>query len=396
MNKKIITISLISILSLNSITAFAEPLTLTPEQQQELQNKTTDFNNATNQVNNTQNQVLQLSTEIGSLNEKIDKTKKDITEAQENCKNKQEELDKQLKIFSGRLRAYYKEDPSQNKFTKFINLIFEAENLSDMITKVNVMKKVTDTDKDMLNRISDEKEALDKAESDLEDLQEQQNKQSEELGKKKSDLDKKLAQLMAEQAQKKADLKGTEDALVQGIINTINSSNLPYELKQSISTLKGLLGLMTTEETKAAINNAISVGENKIATSKFPENIEIPDTNSPIVSYSYNFLGIPYLWGGTNPNVGLDCSGFVQLVYAHFGYNIGRTTYDQINDGIIIPVSLGTLQPGDLIFFGDAKAPHHVAIYIGDGKYIHAPHTGDVVKISDGATNASTARRIIK
>ena len=90
------------------------------------------------------------------------------------------------------------------------------------------------------------------------------------------------------------------------------------------------------------------------------------------------FLGTPYEWGAEGPNT-FDCSGFVQYVYAHFGVSTGRTTYDQIERGEY--VSRENLQPGDLVFFGSGS-PHHVGIYVGNDSYIHAPHTGDVVKIS--------------
>ena len=87
-------------------------------------------------------------------------------------------------------------------------------------------------------------------------------------------------------------------------------------------------------------------------------------------------LGVPYVWGGTSPN-DFDCSGLVQYVYKEtLGIFLPRTTYDQVNCGRA--VSANELKPGDLLF------PHsgHVQIYIGNGQVIHAPHTGDVVKIS--------------
>src|SRR5512142_2812214 len=80
---------------------------------------------------------------------------------------------------------------------------------------------------------------------------------------------------------------------------------------------------------------------------------------------------------------GIDCSGLVQQVYAHFGIQLPRVTYQQITQGASVPVN--KLQPGDLVFFdteSNKKGADHVGIYIGGGKFIHAPHTGDVVKIS--------------
>lgn len=104
-----------------------------------------------------------------------------------------------------------------------------------------------------------------------------------------------------------------------------------------------------------------------------------PISNDNVVAYASNFLGTPYLWGGTTPSV-FDCSGFTQYVYRHFGISVGRTTYDQITDGV--GVSRDQLQPGDLVFFGKNGNPTHMGMYVGNGAMIHAPHTGDVVKIS--------------
>ncbi|MBU3114850.1 C40 family peptidase, partial [Clostridium lacusfryxellense] len=85
--------------------------------------------------------------------------------------------------------------------------------------------------------------------------------------------------------------------------------------------------------------------------------------------------------------------GFTQYVYAHFGISVGRATFHQIKDGV--QVSRDNLQAGDLVFFGTFANPHHMGIYVGDNNYIHAPHTGDVIKISPmGRKDYVTARRV--
>lgn len=88
-------------------------------------------------------------------------------------------------------------------------------------------------------------------------------------------------------------------------------------------------------------------------------------------------IGVPYVWGGTSPGVGLDCSGFTQWSYKQVGVNLPRTTYDQINAGTPI-YNQSDLQVGDLIF----PSVGHVGLYLGDGQMIHAPQSGDVVKIA--------------
>src|SRR5918997_473601 len=88
-------------------------------------------------------------------------------------------------------------------------------------------------------------------------------------------------------------------------------------------------------------------------------------------------MGTPYKWGGSTPETGFDCSGLMQWAYAKAGIEIPRVTYDQIDQGDA--VEMDELRPGDLVFFGKPE-PWHVGMALGDGKFLHAPKTGDVVK----------------
>lgn len=107
--------------------------------------------------------------------------------------------------------------------------------------------------------------------------------------------------------------------------------------------------------------------------------IPASEKGQAIVDEAMKYLGVPYVWGGTTPS-GFDCSGLVQYVCNSLGIDITRTTYTQINDGVAVTRS--ELSPGDLVFFADNGDVHHVGIYIGNDEFIHAPRTGDVVKIS--------------
>ena len=104
---------------------------------------------------------------------------------------------------------------------------------------------------------------------------------------------------------------------------------------------------------------------------------------SDVVKYAMTFLGCPYEYGATGPDT-FDCSGFVYYVFKNTNtYNGGRGTAASYKE-IATPVSAEEAQPGDLVFFkNSAGKVHHVGIYIGNGKMIHAPKTGDVVKISN-------------
>lgn len=102
-------------------------------------------------------------------------------------------------------------------------------------------------------------------------------------------------------------------------------------------------------------------------------------SGSSVVNYATQFVGNPYVWGGTSLTNGADCSGFVQSVYANFGVSLPRTSYEQQNAGT--EVSYADAQPGDLICYGG-----HVAIYMGNGQIVHASNSQDGIKISNDAT----------
>jgi cell wall-associated NlpC family hydrolase len=100
------------------------------------------------------------------------------------------------------------------------------------------------------------------------------------------------------------------------------------------------------------------------------------------VALAEHFLGVPYVWGGADPLTGFDCSGLALYVYGQLGVHLTHYTGAQFEEGIRLPRE--ELQPGDLVFFDDdpVLGPQHEGIYVGDGRFVQAPHTGDVVKVS--------------
>ena len=125
--------------------------------------------------------------------------------------------------------------------------------------------------------------------------------------------------------------------------------------------------------------------------------IPIPPTSKigqAVVRAALQMRGVPYSWGGgTNSGpskgiaqgantVGFDCSGLVKYAFAKYGVDVPRVTYEQFRAGTPVPVN--AMKPGDLVFFHPgANGPGHVGIFIGNGKFLQAPQTGDVVKISN-------------
>ncbi|MCH5138882.1 C40 family peptidase, partial [Clostridiaceae bacterium UIB06] len=225
----------------------------------------------------------------------------------------------------------------------YMELIMDSKDFDDFISRVESVKRIIGYDEDIINDLNKKKEEIVKQKDKLQE-------ENKKLVTLKADNEKKLAKLNEDKENQKK------------LIDQLKITALNDELKGKLASLN------------------ISVES-------------LPSKDNDVISYSYKFLGTPYLWGGTTPS-GFDCSGFMQYVYAHFGVGIGRTTYDQIKDGK--EISISQLQPGDLVFFGTSSDPHHVGMYVGNGMYVHAPHTGDIIKVSQLSDRSDylTARRV--
>jgi cell wall-associated NlpC family hydrolase len=118
-------------------------------------------------------------------------------------------------------------------------------------------------------------------------------------------------------------------------------------------------------------------------------------TGTDVVSYAQRLLGTPYSYGGETPQTGFDCSGLVRFVFAHFGVDLPHSSYAQYALGR--RVARADLRPGDLVFFDDIG---QVGVYVGDGRFLHAPRTGTRVSIDEidgwyGWSRFTGARRVI-
>ena len=158
-------------------------------------------------------------------------------------------------------------------------------------------------------------------------------------------------------------------------------------------------GVSILEEAEAFTYAVSRKSEEAQMTQEVQENVQQTETTEVsaqpasngqvIVDYACQFIGNPYVWGGTSLTDGADCSGFVQSVFAHFGISLPRTTYDQINAGV--EVSYDQAMPGDLICYDG-----HIGIYIGNGQIVNAQNPEQGIGISPATyTTILSVRRIV-
>lgn len=319
-------------LMLNSVSVKAAPL---------------NSNSNENQVKNIENKIELSDNEIESKMVEISKNNDDIYKITKDIETTNKELylqEEKLKSdeLNSKLAAKSMYESGQDTNIVF-NTLIESKSIVDFINRATFISNVLKSNKNIMKNAGEERELTGST----------RNK----LLKEKAKCEKLLKDNKIELIKINKD-KNTEKEELSKLNSYVNNKLTPVNM----------------------YNQGISKGHLMYA-----------DDN--IVNYSKNFLGIPYVWGGTNPS-GFDCSGFVEYVYAHFGINLPRTTYEQVNVGTTVT---GPLQPGDLIFFGDKARPHHVAIYIGGNQYIQAPHTGDYIKISPiQGSGYSIAKRILK
>lgn len=182
--------------------------------------------------------------------------------------------------------------------------------------------------------------------------------------------------------QLEATKKGVAVALAMSDQSTL-LENLDSSTLEKARELDGVTGgnyAASVGTHSGAISDALSASESWYSNAG--DSTSRDGSHPAAVEIARQYLGVPYVWAGASPSGGFDCSGLVLYVYAQLGIDLPHFARSQYECGQHIAYS--ALMPGDLVFFGSSvETIHHVGIYIGDGQFIHAPQTGDVVKISN-------------
>ena len=168
------------------------------------------------------------------------------------------------------------------------------------------------------------------------------------------------------------------------------------DVTSRISQIQSQLALLAPPTTGSAASAAFATSLSRAAAPTAATGVGTTGSaagGEAVVTAAKKYLGVPYVWGGTDPSKGLDCSGLVQRVYRDLGYELPRVSYQQAEAGRAVSGGLATAQPGDILAFGSPV--HHVGIYIGDNQMIEAPRPGLEVRIGPVYETPSAIRRIM-
>ncbi|HEX4527292.1 MAG TPA: NlpC/P60 family protein [Gaiellaceae bacterium] len=298
---------------------------------------------------------------------------RDLRENRHELRIAKSNLHQSQRTIAKRLVTLYTTDQAST-----LDVILGAKNLDDMINRMDSAKSVTTLDARILSQVKTFRTAvkrhgalLARARATQARVVAQRAAAKQSIETKINEQDRLLSSIKGEIAQLVA-----ADAARQLQMAREAQARLAIQHRdtqqQQATTVVGVSAIAPAAETVVAP----------------------PPTHSNVANIALSQLGTPYVWAGSAPG-GFDCSGLVMWAYSQVGVSLPHSSYGQYGYGV--PVSRDQLEPGDLVFFDGLG---HVGIYIGGGQFVHAPHTGDVVKISslDESWYAATyvgARRIL-
>lgn len=382
------------------------------KKKQEQQN----YQNASGKVSSIQSDVDAISDEIDEIDESLVETiasveiiRDEVSQKEDQIKTTTEELQKaqeteqeQYAAMKLRVKFMYEKGDST-----YLQLLLESQNFGEMVNKVEYVEKLYDYDRKLLEEYIAARQAVEALKNQLEDekaeleaqqheLEEEQKSLEEILTEKKATYDNyevQLAQAKQEAAVYKANIKKQNDEIKRLEAASAAKQSEIDAAKQAEEEARRAQELALQKQAESS-----GTGEGQQTSSSGSSSASYASASSysgsgskgqQIANYACQFIGNPYVPGGTSLTEGADCSGFVWRVYKDFGYSVPRTSYSLRSYGT--GVSYSEAQPGDVVCYAG-----HVGIYIGNGQIVHASTQRTGIKITTATyKEILSVRRIV-
>jgi cell wall-associated NlpC family hydrolase len=287
-----------------------------------------------------------------AANVRLDQIKHDLEVNRARLETAKTNLAKARAHVSARLVALYTSNEPDT-----LSIIFGASSLGDLIERLDSANRIADEDARIAAEVTQYRNEVQARQQALVKAQADQEKVVAERAAQRSSIESQLAE---------------RQALYSSIKDQIAQLEAAERARQARLAAQARAAAKQQQAPAPAPAPAPSSSTGGSSGSSAPP----PATHSSVVSIALQYLGVPYVWGGASPS-GFDCSGLTMYAYAKVGVYLPHNAAMQYGMGT--PVSRSQLAPGDLVFFNGLS---HVGMYIGGGRFVHAPHTGDVVKIS--------------
>ena len=357
------------------------------------------------QISSSEQELVDVLSQIDILAGEITDKEAEIEETKEDLVQAEQDRDEQYEAMKKRIQYMYENGGSD----AWVQILLESDSLASMLSKVEntekmyaydraelkEMKEAVQEVKDLETKLENEKSELETAKEEQEGMKGSLQTKIDELKANASDYEAQIANVKA-QAEQYKNLIAQQTAELEQIQAQEEAARKEQERQQQAQQNKN-----NSNNNKPANNNSGNTNNNKPSSNKPSSNkpsnsggtskpesqkpsskpeAEKPSTPSynsgtgaSVVAYAKQFIGNPYVYGGNSLTNGIDCSGFTQQIFGHFGYSLPRTSGAQASSGVGINYS--EHRAGDLIVY-----PGHVAILTGDGGIVHASNSAPYPK----------------
>ncbi len=315
------------------------------------------------QIKKLQEELTKLQQEIDAKVKVFKQVQADIKEVDASIVETQKRIEQRSKILSERMAAYQAQD---NTVGVYLNVVLEAKSFADLMDRVVAVKTLMDADQELVDQQEADKASLEQQKATLDEKQKELQKQFQELQQKESEMEVKKAENQAKSLALKAQIATKQE-----------EERLEAERKAAEEEAARLRALQAATPVIQATQNNGGGEPQKIIVGSGAGTVSSGDA----ISTAKQFLGRPYVWGGSNPSTGFDCSGLVQWSYKQAGVSLPRTASQQYL--ATQRISAGEARVGDLVFFSYGSGVAHVGIYLGNNTMIDAQNNGVVIESLD-------------